>query len=328
MATYRKRGKSWRVELYVRGQRESATFGTKAEAVAWAHLRESELVGERLPDKTLADALDRYGREKAPKDGGGERWTRNKLANLKTYPLARKALASITGPDVAAWRDDRLTGPRIKGDGPVSPATVNRELNLLRSVFEAARRDWGWLRVNPMADVTRPKNPKPRRRRITDDEALAVTAALGYQGGVPVTASQRVAVAFLFGLETAMRGGEIVRLRPRDVRPAAVHIPKSKNGDARDVPLSLRARELLALLPPCDPVFGLTDAQKDSLFRKGRDAAKVGDLHFHDARAEAIFRLSKKLDVLELARMIGHRDLKSLLIYYETTADELAAKLG
>jgi integrase len=327
VATYRKRGKTWRVELYVRGKREGATFHTKAEAVAWANMRESELVGGKLPDKTLADALDRYGREKAPKEGGGERWTRNKIANLKTYPIARRPLVTITGPDIAEWRDARLAGPRIKGAGSVQPSTVNREMNLLRSVLEAARKDWGWLRSNPMADVSRPKNPKSRRRRITDDEATKVCTSLGYVGGEAQTASQRVAVAFLFALETAMRGGEIVRIRPRDVRTASVHLPKTKNGDARDVPLSKRARELLKLLPPSDPVFGLTDAQKDSLFRKGRDASGVDDLHFHDSRAEAIWRLSKKLDVLELARVIGHRDLKSLLIYYETTADELAKKL-
>lgn len=45
-------------------------------------------------------------------------------------------------------------------------------------------------------------------------------------------------------------------------------------------------------------------------------------------RAEAIWRMSKKLDVMELTRVIGHRDLKSLLIYYQTSADELADRLG
>jgi integrase len=324
MAHYRKRGKAWSVELYVNGVREHGTFPSKGEAVQWAHQREAELTGKRLPDRTLADALDRFGREKAPKDGGGERWTRNKLKNLRAYPLALKPLASITGPDIAQWRDERLAGARLRGAGPMSPATVNRELNLLRSVLEAARRDWGWLRANPMMDVSRPKNPRSRRRRITDAEATAVTAALGYHGGVPVTLSQRVAVAFLFAIETAMRGGEILRIRPEHRRPRAVHVPKSKNGDARDVPLSKRAAELLDLV---HDDFGLTDGQKDALFRKGRDKAKVGDLHFHDSRSEAIWRLSKKLDVLELARAIGHRDPRSLMFYYETTADELAARL-
>jgi len=34
------------------------------------------------------------------------------------------------------------------------------------------------------------------------------------------------------------------------------------------------------------------------------------------------------LDVLELARVIGHRDPRSLMIYYDADADALAAKLG
>ena len=57
-------------------------------------------------------------------------------------------------------------------------------------------------------------------------------------------------------------------------------------------------------------------------------AAECGELHFHDSRAEAIWRLSKKFDVMELARVIGHRDLRSLMIYYQVSADELADRLG
>ena len=63
------------------------------------------------------------------------------------------------------------------------------------------------------------------------------------------------------------------------------------------------------------------------MFRRARDTAMIENLHFHDSRAEAIWRLSKKLDVLELARVIGHRDIKSLLIYYQVDADELADRL-
>lgn len=41
----------------------------------------------------------------------------------------------------------------------------------------------------------------------------------------------------------------------------------------------------------------------------------------------AVTRLSKKLDVLDLARVIGHRDVKMLLTYYEADAEALAKKL-
>lgn len=321
MAHYKKRGKTWTVELYRQGQRESGTFRTKAEAVLWAHQREAELTGARVPDKTLDAALDRYGREKAPALAGAA-WAKTKLANLRAFPLAQKPCAAITSPDLAAWRDARLKA--------VAPATVNRELNLLRSVLEAARRDWGWLKVNPMADLKRPKNPPSRKRRISEAEITAVVErGLGYRGGAPANISQRVALAFLFAIETAMRGGEIIGLRWKDVGERSVHLPKTKNGDQRQVPLSVRAREILALLDrDTDPVFGLNSAQKDALFRAGRQRAGVVNLHFHDARSEAIYRLSKKLDVLELARVVGHRNLASLMWYYDATADELADKLG
>ena len=65
----------------------------------------------------------------------------------------------------------------------------------------------------------------------------------------------------------------------------------------------------------------------DALFRKYRDKAGIDNLHFHDTRHEAVTRLAKKLDVLDLARMIGHRNLKTLMVYYNATAEELAQKL-
>lgn len=145
---------------------------------------------------------------------------------------------------------------------------------------------------------------------------------------VPETAGDRVALAFLFALETAMRSGEILGLRWQDVSEKAVELPRTKNGDRRRVPLSTAARAILALLPRGeDPVFGLAGGTRDALFRRARDAAKIPDLHFHDSRAEAIYRLSKKLDVMELARMIGHRDIKSLLFYFDASAEELADRL-
>lgn len=199
----------------------------------------------------------------------------------------------------------------------------------MRSVLEAARLDWGWLRVNPMADVKRPKNPRARRRRITDEEIATVCKALGYRGGPPVTRAHYVALALQLAIETAMRGGEILRLQWAHVGKLSVHLPKTKNGDARDVPLSSRAREILALIPRgSGSVFGLTDAQRGAIFRAARKSTGIANLTFHDSRAEAIWRLSKKLDVMELAAMIGHRNINSLLHYYRTSADELAAKLG
>lgn len=321
MASYEKRGRRWRARVHVDGKRDSATFATKGEAVAWADRREAELVGTALPDKTLKEAFRRYASEESPKRRG-ERWEVVRLAMLERDPLARVRLAGVKPTDIADWRDRRLQA--------VSGASVAREMNLLRSVFDVALREWGWLRVNPCVGVKRPPQPASRKRRVSQDEIDRLTLAFGLGDGLKAeTATHRTGLAFLFAVETAMRSGEITGLRWSDVGAKSVTLPLTKNGDSRQVPLTLRARAILAALPrEGEFAFGVDAGVRDTLFRKIRDRAEVVGLHFHDSRSEAIWRLSRKMDVLELARVIGHRDTRSLMLYYEIDADALADQLG
>ncbi|CAO3300348.1 tyrosine-type recombinase/integrase [Stenotrophomonas maltophilia] len=320
MASIQRRGTSWRAEIYKDGRRESNTLPTKAQAVQWALMREAELTGARLPENTVKDGLRRYANEVAPKHKGA-RWELARLGLLERDPLALVRLPALRPIHLAEWRERRLS--------QVAPASVRREMNLLQSVFKSCRKDWGWLNSDPIKDVDRPQAPASRKRRVAQEEIDRLTLALGYDGGAPETAQHRVALCFLFALETAMRAGEILGMKWSDVSAKSVTLPKTKNGDVRRVPMSARAREIIGLLPQeADSVFNLDPGTRDTLFRRARDAAQIENLHFHDSRAEAIWRLSKKLDVMELARVIGHRDLKSLLIYYQTDADELADRLG
>jgi integrase len=319
MASIYRHGKGWRVQLYVAGSRESATFPTKQQAAAWAVQREAELSGARLPDKTVGDAMARFAADTSPGRRGG-RWEAIRLQSLQRDALARKPLARLTGPDIAAWRDARLQ--------EVAPATVAREMALIRTVLETARKDWGWLRDRPMAEVRVPRSPPSRKRRVSQDEIDRVTLALGVTDTEAATSENRTGLAFLFAVETAMRAGEILGMTWADVRAKAVTLPRTKNGDVRDVPLSPRAREILAALPRDRATcFDVNPGTRDALFRRAVKASQIPDLHFHDSRAEAIWRLSRKLDVLELARVIGHRDPRSLLLYYNTSADDLADRL-
>ncbi|HAL22836.1 MAG TPA: site-specific integrase [Stenotrophomonas sp.] len=320
MASIQRRGTSWRAEIYKDGRRESNTLPTKAQAVKWALMREAELTGARLPENTVKDALRRYANEVAPKHKG-VKWELARLGLIERDPIALVRLPALRPIHLAEWRERRLT--------QVSGASVRREMNLLQSVFKSCRKDWGWLDSDPIKDVDRPQAPASRKRRVPQEEIDRLTLALGYDGGAPETAQHRVALCFLFALETAMRAGEILGMKWSDVAAKSVTLPKTKNGDVRRVPMSARAREIIGLLPQdADSVFNLDPGTRDTLFRRARDAAQIENLHFHDSRAEAIWRLSKKLDVMELARVIGHRDLKSLLIYYQTDADELADRLG
>jgi integrase len=168
---------------------------------------------------------------------------------------------------------------------------------------------------------------------VTDDEADRLLLACGWgDAQMAELATQRVGVAILWALETAMRAGEIVGLRWRDIDAdgRVARLPQTKNGTARAVPLSKAAIALLPCLPAGEPdaqAFGLSSETLDTLFRRARIKAGIADLHFHDSRHEAITRLARKLDVLDLARMIGHRDIKQLMTYYNATPAEIAARL-
>lgn len=321
MASIYRHGRGWRAQVYVRGQRDSDTFRTRQEAAQWALQREAELTGTTLAPRTLDAALVRYRDDVSPSHKG-HRWEVLRLEAMRRHPIARLLLGSLVGPDIAGWRDDRLKD--------VSPATVAREMTLLRAVLEACRVDWGWIKANPMTEVRKPRTPASRKRRIAPGEIDRIIIACDLAGGLSArTSLQRVGLAFLFALETAMRAGEIVGMRWPDVGEKSVTLPRTKNGDVREVPLSKRAREILATLPRTDgPVFGLNPGTRDALWRQAVRTTQIPDLHFHDSRAEAIWRLSRKLDVLELARVIGHRNPASLMLYYNTSAEELADRLN
>jgi integrase len=114
------------------------------------------------------------------------------------------------------------------------------------------------------------------------------------------------------------------------VKERYAHLPMTKNGTARDVPLSSKAKAILARLPKdSDKCFGMTSANLDAIFRRAKARVGIDDLHFHDTRAEALTRLAKIFSPMETAKISGHKDLRILLnTYYRVTAEELADKLG
>lgn len=325
MASIRKRGKTWRAEVRLRGCSESASFATKGEAQAWATEKESAIISVargQLPKKTFGEALTRYSDEVSPTKKGA-RWEQIRINLLKRYKLAKVMMADLKAPDIAAWRDERLK--------EVSAPSVRRELNLIGSVLEMCRREWHWLHENPLRDVRRPANRAPRRRGVSQEEIDRIVLALGYEDGHPISAmTHEVAVAFLLSVETAMRQGEILGLTPPDINLAGqfVMLPETKNGDRRDVPLSTRAVVLLRKVLDDVGGFSVKSGSADVLFRRARSAAGCPEVHFHDARSEALTRLSKKLDVLQLAKMVGHRDPRSLMFYYNESASDTARLLG
>lgn len=325
MATFVNRNGRWRVQVIVNGTRKSETFPTKSHAQAWAKMMErdsADIAVGMIPAKTFYDLLDRYDREVSV-GKGGERWEHIRLKKLMRDPLASVNTRDLSPQYVADWRDRSLKAG-------LSGSSVNREWALLSAVCERAVREWGWLKLNPMKMAKRPTSNPDRTRRPTDKEIVDLLTAMQFDCNKPISVGQRLAFVMLFAIETAMRTGEMCNMRWRDVGAKMVHLPKTKNGDARDIPLSKRARELLDILRKDDQdldalVFDMKPSQVDANFRKMKKKAQIDDLHFHDFRREALSRLAKKLNVMDLAKMSGHRDVKILLnVYYRPKMEDLA----
>jgi integrase len=282
-----------------------------------------------VPSRPLSDLLLRYRNEICPNKRGC-RWEQIRIDRyLRDYPmLFGKQVSEITKADFVELREHRLLS--------VQSSSVRREFNLLSNILATATYEWEAMLENPLRKFKRPSNSQPRDRLFDSDELTAVLQKLGFKEGItPQTKSSRVGVILLVAIETGMRSSELCRLQWGDVylkqRVACVGV--TKNGDRKRVPLSPRALELLTLMWPLRKefdglVFGVSSALRDALFRKARDRAGVENLRFHDSRHQACTQLSQKLDMLPLARMLGIRDPRILMVYYNETAEDVALRLA
>jgi integrase len=117
-----------------------------------------------------------------------------------------------------------------------------------------------------------------------------------------------------------------------DLTRRIAHLPDTKNGEARTVPLSSSAVQALRALPRNmhGQVFpGLKAEAVKHAFARSIRRASIEDLHFHDLRHEAITRLFELgLNLMEVASITGHKDLRILRRHTHLKAEDLAKKLG
>lgn len=326
MASIIKRGAySYQVKIRKEGfPPVSKTFSDKKTAETWAKMTESEMErglwlnrtdSERV---TMSELFDRYGQEVSPR----KKIYRQELGSLKklTEEFGKTSLAGLQAKHIASWRDKLLK----KG---MAGASVIKLQNLLAHVVDQALKEWGYvLAANPVRLVSKPKAAAGRDRRLQPGELDKILehAQSGFLKSV-----------ILFALETAMRRGEIVALRWKDIdlQKRVATLYDTKNGENRAVPLSGRAIDILQALPRRIDVrvFPYTSAGSITQgFEIACRRAGIEGLRFHDLRHEATSRLfeSGRLETMEVAAVTGHKTLSMLKRYTHLRAEELARKLG
>lgn len=327
MASFRERGPH-QVQARVRriGYPDLVkTFQTPQEAQQWAAAMESEVALSVIPSvseaaaMTLGEALTRYSRLVTPTKKGAANEQR-RIRVWQQNPLSRRLLSSIRSADLAQFRDARLA------DGK-SGNTVRLDLALISHLFETARREWNMESLgNPVKAIRKPKVSRGRDRRMSaDEERLLKDYCAAHH-------KERLVAMICLAVETAMRRSELIALKWSDivlaVRVARLH--ETKNGSARDVPLSPAAIALLERYPKTSDgrVFDVNKDWVTGEFRAACKALGIVGLRFHDLRHEATSRLFEKgLNMMEVATITGHKSLAMLQRYTHLKASDIAAKL-
>ncbi|WP_186105117.1 tyrosine-type recombinase/integrase [Burkholderia gladioli] len=322
---------SWQGKVRRKGYpSQTRTFGEKKECEKWIRATEAAMdrgegaapIKQTQPQphtdglNTLADVLQRYRDTVSPEHRGGwiEVLTINKWL---TEAFVKTPLTDVTATVIAAWRDERLK--RLK------PASVSRQMNLLYGAINRARAEWGC--PIPDCKVARPRNPPHRERVLADEEELILLS------GARAARNPHLAPVIEFALATAMRAGEIIGLRWADIdlNRRVARLSMTKNGAARDVPLSSRALAALDRVERMDErvFYRLNSDGLKHQFARLAARCKLDDLHFHDLRHTAITRYARTgMNTLQLSVISGHKDVRMLARYTHLKADELVGMMG
>jgi integrase len=326
MASIRLRNGKWQAQIRRQGYPNlSKSFIHKSDATTWA--RQMEVAADRhdlpvdpriLTRTTVGDLIILYRDTITPSKRGRENETIILNALLRQN-FTKITLTEITSKDFSAYRDRRYK--------KVKSTTIRRELSLLQHAFRLARDEWGIpVSSNPLATIKRPPQDKARDRRLEDGEEERLIA------GCHLGRSLMMAPLIKLALETGMRRGELLNIRHQDINigKRTLHIPQTKNGHARTIPLSSGALEVISTTKiPNDGFFPMSGNAVRLAWSRLTKRMGIEDLHFHDLRHEAVSRFFEMgLSMPEVALISGHRDPRMLFRYTHLRAEDVAKKLN
>lgn len=332
MASIIKRGEfQYQVTIRRKGfPRQCKTFEYLSDAEKWATVVESEMVRGVFIDRselertTLGELLERY-EDDVSAHKIGARQERSRIRRWKAHPLAARPLAALRAVDFSQYRDARLR--------EVGGNTVRLELAIISAMFNYARLNWSLPVKNFIEDITAPKIPSGRERRLIDDEEKRLLKAAGQARAHP----QELKAAILLAIETGLREGRLAHLRWEqvDLQEGVIWV-KTKDEEHKQqvapVPLSNKAVAILKGLPRGidGTVFGgafPTAQALGSAYRRARDRAGLTNLTFHDLRHEAASRMAPKMPMATLAKIMTWKTLQMAMRYYNPKAKELVAAI-
>lgn len=328
VATYQKRNGRVTATVRVTGHpSQSNTFPTLRDAKAWAVPLEVQLKSENrgnFDHVTLQEAVKLYQETVSPKKKSAAReisWFNFLLNYIEDADLP------LSKYDSRYWIDYKENRLEV-----VKTGTARKELLLISSFFTWCVEIKRYIKINPIAEIKLPPAGNHREIVISQEQIDELLKAAKYEPfAKPKNQQQELAIAFLLAIETGMRAGEIAGLETNRVflQSSYLRLTSTKNGKPREIPLSTMAKNLLlaAINPDTNKIFSFNARQISSSFHKFRTSYNIEGFTFHDTRHTAATRIAQKIPVLDLCRMFGWSNPKMAMIYYNSTASEIATRL-
>lgn len=309
MAYIRSNKYGFRAEVEKKGVRESRTFPTKRLAQEWANRRELEISANETVKRsyTFGELCDKYIEQITSKKAG-KKWEQARIETFRAF-FGDVPLSEVGQPQIAAWRDDRLK--RVTG------GTVLREKNILSNMFNVSRLEWHWHDLRPFDGV---KMPKENEEREAVWRWQQIKRVLRY----PCSGkTQEVIDLFHIALRTSLRLQECIAApalfdKDRQVVVLPPEFNKTKRTDV--VPIGRIGAKLLQRKP-----FTVEPNEASTLFADLTGRLGIDGLTFHDTRATALTYLARKVDVMRLAKISRHRDIRILQRrYYRERPEDIS----
>ena len=249
-------------------------------------------------------------------------WERDEFSLISLSPFFKGKTIQDIGPEfVERYKAKRKT--------EVSPATVNRDLAFLKTMFNKAV-EWGRLESSPVANVKKFKEPSYKERILNASEMVKLLDA----------ANNHLKPIILLALNSGMRRGEILSLKWEnvDLSKRYIHIEDSKSGKSRDVPMNGLVVEALSAIPqnsgyvfPSPRTGGPIEDIKTA-FKTACKKAEVKGLRFHDLRHTAATRMVETgTNLAAVSKILGHSSIQMTMRYAHPTPENMrlaVEKLG
>jgi integrase len=202
---------------------------------------------------------------------------------------------------------------KIARSNEVKPATVNRELTLLKHMLTKAV-EWGYLKRNSASSVRLFKEPPGRLRYLEVEEIKRLLDSCND----PHAPHLRPIV--IMALHTGMRLGEILGLQWQEIdsKRRLITITKTKNNERKIIPINDVLYDELVKLPKhvTSPyLFYHPDGTRlfhiHHSFHHALKKAGIAEFRFHDLRhtfASHLAMLGVPLEII--GALLGHKDPK------------------